>query len=71
MPIQGLGEVPSTIEFALEKEKPDVIYILCSEFQAKSVASAAGYKEPNEAVIKKAAEKVNAKVIFKIWISLT
>jgi hypothetical protein len=30
--IQGLGEVPATIEFALEKEKSDVTHIICSEY---------------------------------------
>ncbi len=63
--IQGLGEVPTTIEFALEKERPDVTHILCSEYQMQIVASHAGYNETNEAVIKKAAEKTNTKVLFQ------
>jgi len=63
--IQGLGEVPTTIEFALEKEKPDLTYILCSEYQMQIVASHAGYSETNEAAIKKAAEKTNTKVLFQ------
>lgn len=64
--IQGLGEVPATIEFALEKEKPNVTYVICSEYQLKKTASTAGYTESNEVVIKKAAEKTNTKVIFKL-----
>jgi len=64
--IQSLGEVPATIELALEKEKPDITYIICSDYQMKDVASAAGYKKPNEEVIKKAAEKTGTKVVFQI-----
>lgn len=64
--IQGLGEVPATIQFAIEKEKPDITYIICSEFQLKATATSAGYSESNETVIKKAAKKVGAKVIFQL-----
>lgn len=64
--VQGLGEVPATIEYAIEKEKPATTYIICSEYQMKTIASAAGYTEPNESVIKKMAEKTNTKVIFKL-----
>jgi len=64
--IQSLGEVPATIELALEKEKPDITYIICSDYQMKNVASSAGYKKSNEEVIKNAAEKTGTKVIFQI-----
>jgi len=64
--IQSLGEVPATIELALEKEKPDLTYIICSDYQMKNVASSAGYKKPNEEVIKKAAEKTGTKVVFQV-----
>ena len=64
--IQSLGEVPATIELALEKEKPDITYIICSDYQMKNVASSAGYKRSNEEVIKKAAEKTGTKVVFQI-----
>lgn len=64
--LQGLGEVPATIEFALEKTKPDVTYIVCSEYQKKAVASGAGYTHSNEAVIEKVAKKVGAKVVFQV-----
>ena len=64
--IQSLGEVPATIELALEKEKPDLTYIICSDYQMKNVASSAGYKRSNEEVIKKAAEKTGTKVVFQI-----
>ncbi len=64
--IQSLGEVPATIELALEKEKPDVTYIICSDYQMKNVASSAGYKKSNEEVIKNAAEKTGTKVVFQV-----
>ena len=64
--IQSLGEVPATIEFALEKEKPDITYIVCSDYQLKKVASAAKYKRSNEDVIKKAAKKAGTKVVFQV-----
>jgi len=63
--IQSLGEVPATIELALEREKPDITYIISSDFQLKKVASAAKYKSSNEAVIKKAAKKTGTKVVFQ------
>jgi len=64
--IQSLGEVPATIELALEKEKPDITYIICSDYQMKNVASSAGYKRSNEEVIKNAAEKTGTKVVFQM-----
>jgi hypothetical protein len=64
--IQGLGEVPATIELALEKEQPDVTHIICSEYQASHVSRRAGYRRSNKKVIEKAAKKVNTKVIFRI-----
>jgi len=63
--IQGLGEVPATIELVLEKERPDVTYILASDFQLKYVASHAGYKKANEAVIKEVGKRTGTKVVFK------
>lgn len=62
--IQGLGEVPATIELVLKKEKPVRTYVICSDFQLKYVASRAGYKKPNEEVIRDAAKKIGAEVIF-------
>lgn len=63
--IQGLGEVPTTIELVLKKEKPDVTYIICSDYQLKYVASDAGYKEPNKEVIERAAKKTKTEVKFQ------
>jgi hypothetical protein len=64
--IQGLGEVPATIEFALEKERPDVTYIICSDYQKKNVATAGGYTEPSDMVIEKKAAETNTKVIWQL-----
>jgi homoserine dehydrogenase len=63
--IQGLGEVPATIEFLLEREKPEVTYILCSDYQMNHVASSAGYEKSNKDVIESAAKKTKTKVIFQ------
>jgi hypothetical protein len=63
--IQGLGEVPTTIRLLLEKEKPDVSYIICSDYHLKYTAShRANYKEPNKKVIEAAAKRVKSKVVF-------
>ena len=63
--IQGLGEVPATIETALQKEKPKVTYILCSNYQLNYIARARGYTKPNKEVVEEVARKVGAKVVFK------
>lgn len=63
--IQGLGEVPATIELALEEEKPDVTYILCSDYQLNYVAHSANYIKPNRQVVTEAARKVGAKLVLK------
>jgi hypothetical protein len=63
--IQGLGEVPATLEFALERERPDVTYVICSEYQLENIASAGGYTEPNRAIIEAAAKKTNTKVVLE------
>jgi CRISPR/Cas system-associated protein Csx1 len=63
--IQGLGEDPTTVKVVLERENPDLTYILCSDFLLENVAKDAGYDEPNEAVVKKIAEKTGAKVVLK------
>jgi len=41
------------------------MYVICSDYQLKIVASTAGCKESNESVIKEAARKVNTKLVFK------
>lgn len=63
--IQGLGEVPTTIEIVLKKEKPDVTYIVTSDYQLNLVAPHAGYKVSNKEVVERAAREVKAKVKFK------
>lgn len=64
--IQGLGEVPATVELALEKEKPDVTHIICSEYQLSYVARKAGYTRSNKLVVERAAKRVKAKVVFQV-----
>lgn len=64
--IQGLGEVPTTAEFALEKEKPDVTNVICSKFQMNHVASEVGYTQPNKAVIERATKRAKSKLVWKI-----
>lgn len=63
--IQGLGEVPATIELVLEKERPDITYILTSDFQLKYVASHAGYKRTNKDLIQEVGRRTGTKVVFK------
>lgn len=63
--IQGLGEDPTAVNVVLKTVKPELTYILCSDFQLENIAKDAGYDEPNQAVIEKAAEKTNTKVVFK------
>jgi hypothetical protein len=60
--IQGLGEVPATVEFALEKEKPDVTYILCSRYEMRNISKDAGYNKPSQTVIEQAAKRTKTRV---------
>jgi len=62
--IQGLGEVPKTVEIVLRDEKPSRTYIIGSEYQFKYVASKWGYTKSNEEVVKEAAKKTGTEVIF-------
>jgi hypothetical protein len=63
--IQGLGEAPEAVEYALLREKPEVTYILCSNYQLNYVARRRRYPKRNEEVVNEAAQKVGAKVVFK------
>jgi len=63
--IQGLGDVPASVEFVLERERPDVTYILCSDNQLKHVAFSAGYTRPNELVIAEVAKRAGTKVMYE------
>jgi hypothetical protein len=60
--IQGLGEVPTTVEIALAKEKPDITYVMCSDYQLSY--SHPAYKKSNKDVITEAAKKTNTKIVF-------
>jgi len=64
--VQGLGTVPTTVIVVLEREKPDVSYVICSDYQLKHVAKDAGFKKSNEEVIKEKAEKLGCQVEFKV-----
>lgn len=64
--VQGLGEIPATVEFALEKEKPDVTYVLCNEYLMNHVPSSGEYKELSKAVVERAAAKTNTKLIWQL-----
>ncbi|MDI6884089.1 MAG: hypothetical protein QMD00_02970 [Hadesarchaea archaeon] len=63
--IQGLGEAPAAIEHALKQEKPDVTYILCSDYQLNYIYRERGYSKPNRQVVQEVARKVRTKVIFR------
>lgn len=63
--IQGLGQAPATIESLLRKEKPDVTYIVCSDYQLDYVAKEVGYKKPNKDVITDVAKETGTRVIFQ------
>jgi hypothetical protein len=63
--IQGLGEVPTTVKLVLEKEKPDIMYVICSDYQLGVIATNAGYTERNEAVVRAAAKEAGTKLVIK------
>jgi hypothetical protein len=64
--IQGLGEVPATVEFALEKERPDITYILCNEYIRNNIASSGEYSEPSKTVVERAAQRINTKLVWQL-----
>ena len=61
--IQGLGEVPIPVVLAIQKLKPDIAYILCSEYQLNHVHPKFGKK--NRDMVVEAARKTQTKVVFK------
>jgi len=61
--IQGLGEVPIPITLSLRKLKPDIAYILCSEYQLNYVHPK--FEKPNRDVIAEAARKLRINLVFK------
>lgn len=64
--VQGLGTIPTTVLLVLEREKPEVNYVICSDYQLKHVAKDAGFDKSNEEVIKEKAEKIGCHVEFKV-----
>lgn len=63
--ISGLGEVPTTVKLVLENEKPDVMYLICSDYQLEHVATYAGYERPNETVVRAAAKEAGTKLVIR------
>ena len=63
--ISGLGEVPTTVKLVLDEEKPDVTYLICSDYQLEHVATYAGYEQPNETMVRAAAKRVGTKLVIK------
>ncbi len=63
--IQGLGEVPTTVKLVLKEEKPDVMYVICSAYQLGYIATNAGYRAPNETVVKAAAKEAGTKLVIR------
>jgi hypothetical protein len=61
--IQGLGEAPIPIELALEKEKPSVTYIICSDYQLSYIHPK--YTKSNWEVVTEAARKSKTELFFK------
>lgn len=55
--IQGLGEHPAPVLFLLEKEQPDISYIITSEYSYKHTDKEGGYDKPNNELVKETAKK--------------
>lgn len=62
--IQGLSEHPIPLVMLLEREKPEVTHIICSEYELKQVDERGGYKKPNKEIIDEAAGKSKTKVVY-------
>jgi hypothetical protein len=63
--IQALGEVPATVQFAIEKERPDITYVLSSPYQMRNIAASCGYAEPSKVIIEKTAKRFKTKVVWQ------
>jgi hypothetical protein len=61
--IQGLGEVPIPVLLSIRRFKPDVAYVLCSEYQLNYVHPP--FKKKNRDLVVEEARKVRTRVIFK------
>lgn len=61
--IQGLGEVPIPVEMAMAQEKPDVTYVVCSDYQLNYIYPK--NDRPNREVVRDAARSAKTKLIFK------
>lgn len=63
--ILGLDENPTAEKIVLEKIKPDVAYILCSDYLLEYMAKEAGFTEPSQAVLEKVADATGTKIVLK------
>jgi hypothetical protein len=61
--IQGLDETPVPIELALKKEKPNVAYVICSEYRLRYTHP--DYTKSNWDLLTEAARRANTKLVFK------
>lgn len=63
--IQGLGEHPAPLLLLLEREKPDISYVITSEYSFDRVDEEGGFEKPSGEVIEEKAEEVGTEVVFK------
>ncbi len=63
--ILGLDKNPAAEKVVLEKMRPEVAYILCSDYLLEYVAKEAGYTEPNQVVLEKVASASGTKIVLK------
>lgn len=63
--VLGLDKNPAAEKIVLEKMKPEVAYILCSDYLLENVAKEAGFNEPNQAVLDNAAKIAGTKIVYK------
>lgn len=49
----------------LKEEKPDIMYVICSDHQLNHIASNVGYTKSNEAVVRVAAREAGTKLVIR------
>ncbi|KXB04897.1 hypothetical protein AKJ35_00640 [candidate division MSBL1 archaeon SCGC-AAA833F18] len=62
--IQGIGEHPAPVIFVIEKEEPDVSYVLTSDYSYDHVDGEGGFDKSSGEAIADAAEKIGTEVKF-------
>lgn len=63
--ILGLDKNPTPEKIVLEKVKPEIAYILCSDYLLEYVDKDDGYTEPNQAVLEKVVNATGTKIVLK------